>query len=111
MRSYFVNMPQFGRELNKGQILSSEENVKNVKAVEAEFKEAFETVKSVGLPEEKINARGQMTVWQRLRYLVDPGTWCSLHTLSGSDRCNHPVIEPRKLARVLDLAQVSPAPR
>ena len=22
-----------------------------------------------------------MTIWQRLRYLVDPGTWCPLHTL------------------------------
>ena len=32
-------------------------------------------------PTEKINARGQMTVWQRLEYLVDPGTWCPLHTL------------------------------
>ncbi|MCP5054549.1 MAG: glutaconyl-CoA decarboxylase subunit alpha, partial [bacterium] len=31
--------------------------------------------------EEKINARGMMTVWQRLRYLVDPGTWSPLHTL------------------------------
>ncbi len=25
--------------------------------------------------------RGEMTVWQRLEYLVDPGTWCPLHTL------------------------------
>ena len=38
-------------------------------------------VKEVGFPAEKINARGQMTVWQRIEYLVDHGTWCPLHTL------------------------------
>jgi glutaconyl-CoA decarboxylase len=42
---------------------------------------AVEAVKNAGFPAEKINARGQMTVWQRLDYLVDPGTWCPLHTL------------------------------
>jgi glutaconyl-CoA decarboxylase subunit alpha len=81
MRPYFEKMTEFGRELNKGQILSSEENVKQIKEVEAGVKEAVEKVKTVGFPEEKINARGMMTVWQRLRYLVDPGTWCPLHTL------------------------------
>ena len=81
MRPYFEKMTEFGRELNKGQILSSEENVKQIKEVEAGLKEAVEKVKTVGFPEEKINARGMMTVWQRLRYLVDPGTWSPLHTL------------------------------
>jgi glutaconyl-CoA decarboxylase len=28
-----------------------------------------------------IKKRGQLTVWERLEYLVDPGTWCPLHTL------------------------------
>ncbi len=37
--------------------------------------------KNAGLPTEKINARGSMTVWQRLEYLVDPGTWHPLHTI------------------------------
>jgi glutaconyl-CoA decarboxylase len=81
MRPYFEKMTEFGHELNKGQILSSEENVKKIKEVEAGIKEAVEKVKTVGFPEEKINARGMMTVWQRLRYLVDPGTWSPLHTL------------------------------
>ena len=35
MRQYFEKMEEFGAELNKGQILSSEENVKNIKEVEA----------------------------------------------------------------------------
>ena len=49
-----------------------------------------------GLPEEKINARGQMTVWQRLEYLLDPGTWCPLHTLynpENNEECTTNVID------------------
>ncbi len=81
MRPYFEKMPEFGAALNEGQIKSTEENVEQIKKVEAEVKEAVEKVKKAGFPEEKINARGQMTVWQRLNYLIDPGTWRPLHTL------------------------------
>jgi len=81
MRPYFQNMKPFGRELNEGERLSTEENTKKVREVEAEFKAAFEKTEQVGLPEEKINARGQLTVFQRLNYLLDPGTWRPLHTL------------------------------
>jgi len=81
MRPYFEKMAEFGRELSEGQKKSSEKNRKDIQAVEADLKKAVEAVKAAGFPEEKINARGQMTVWQRLRYLVDPGTWCPLHTL------------------------------
>jgi glutaconyl-CoA decarboxylase len=38
-------------------------------------------VEQTGLPAEKINARGSMTVYQRLEYLVDPGTWQPLHSI------------------------------
>ncbi|WP_300460267.1 carboxyl transferase domain-containing protein [Desulfobacula sp.] len=81
MRQYFEKMTEFGVELNKGQLLSSEENVKNVREVEAGIDAEIEKVKNAGLPTEKINARGVMTVWQRLEYLVDPGTWTPLHTI------------------------------
>ncbi|BBO74863.1 glutaconyl-CoA decarboxylase subunit alpha [Desulfosarcina widdelii] len=81
MRPYFEKMPAFGRELNAGQIKSAEENVNQIKELEALLKKEAEKVKQAGFSEEKINARGQMTVWQRLNYLVDPGTWCPLHTL------------------------------
>ena len=81
MRQYFEKMTEFGAELNKGQLLSSEENVKNVKEVEAGIDVEVEKVKNAGMPTEKINARGVMTVWQRLEYLIDPGTWNPLHTL------------------------------
>ena len=81
MRPYFEKMQDFGTDLSPGQIKSNQENVKKIKDVEEEIRKEVEKVKNVGLPEEKINARGQMTIWQRLRYLVDPGTWCPLHTL------------------------------
>jgi glutaconyl-CoA decarboxylase subunit alpha len=81
MRQYFKKMNTFGRELNPGQIKSTEENVKQIKAVEADVAGAIEKVKNAGFTPEQINARGQWTVFQRLEYLVDQGTWCPLHTL------------------------------
>jgi glutaconyl-CoA decarboxylase len=81
MRPYFEKMKDFGTDLSPGQIKSNQENVQKIKEVEEKIRKEVEKVKTVGLPEEKINARGQMTIWQRLRYLVDPGTWCPLHTL------------------------------
>ncbi len=81
MRQYFEKMTLFGNKLTGGQLKSSDENVKKIKEVENELKESVKKVENAGFPEEKINARGQMTVWQRLRYLIDPGTWTPLHTL------------------------------
>lgn len=81
MRPYFETMPHFGRELTEGQKKSTEENIAKLKEVESQIQAEIEKVKSAGFPEEKINARGMLTVWQRLQYLLDPGTWCPLNTL------------------------------
>jgi glutaconyl-CoA decarboxylase len=81
MRPYFEKMNEFGKELKEGQIKSTAASGKQIQEVEAQVAEAVEKVKKAGLPAEKINARGQLTVWQRLEYLVDPGTWNPLHTL------------------------------
>jgi glutaconyl-CoA decarboxylase subunit alpha len=81
MRQYFEKMTDFGAPLKKGQIKRGEENEAFLKEVEKEIRDAVEGIKNTGFSEEKINARGEMTVWQRLDYLVDPGTWCPLHTL------------------------------
>jgi len=81
MRPYFEKMKEFGKELKEGQIKSTAASGKQIQEVEAQVAEAAEKVKKAGLPAEKINARGQLTVWQRLEYLVDPGTWNPLHTL------------------------------
>jgi glutaconyl-CoA decarboxylase len=81
MRPYFEKMTEFGHVLKKGRRKSTEENVSNIKKIEEDVADEVTRVKLAGFPEEKINARGQMTVWQRLEYLVDPGTWYPLHTL------------------------------
>ncbi len=81
MKPYFEKMTEFGHALKKGRIKSTEENLNSIKKIEEDVADEVNRVKLAGFPEEKINARGQMTVWQRLEYLVDPGTWCPLHTL------------------------------
>ena len=81
MKPYFQKMKEFGQALKEGQIKSTEASVRQIQKVEAQLAEAVEKVKNAGMPAEKINARGQLTVWQRLNYLVDPDTWCPLHTL------------------------------
>jgi glutaconyl-CoA decarboxylase len=86
MRPYFEKMKEFGQKLREGQIKSTAASVKKIQEVEAQVEEAVEKVKNAGLPTEKINARGQLTVWQRLEYLVDPGTWNPLHTLYNPEK-------------------------
>jgi glutaconyl-CoA decarboxylase len=81
MRPYFAKMPDLGRTLRDGERARAEDNLQTLKAAEAEVAKAVEAVHNAGFPTAKINARGEMTVWQRLEYLVDPGTWCPLHTL------------------------------
>jgi len=81
MRSYFEKMTEFGKPLTEGQIKQSQESVKEIKEVEKSLAAEVERVKKAGLPEEKLKARGEWTVYQRLEYLLDPGTWCPLHTL------------------------------
>ena len=81
MQSYFEKMKEFGSALKPGMIKSRENSVKLLKDVEAEVDKAVEKVKNVGLPTAEINKRKQLTIWQRLEYLLDPGTWTPLNTL------------------------------
>ena len=81
MRPYFEKMTPFGKPLSDSQKESAKENVAEIKEVEQQVAEAIDAVKNAGLPAEIIKKRGQMTVWERLEYLIDPGTWCPLHTL------------------------------
>jgi glutaconyl-CoA decarboxylase subunit alpha len=85
MRPYFERMAQFGKSLNESKIKETDENVAKIKQIEQELALEIEKVKNAGLPTEKINARGQWTVWQRLEYLVEPGTWCPLHSIFNPD--------------------------
>jgi glutaconyl-CoA decarboxylase len=81
MRPYFEKMADFGKPMTERQIQNSEENVKKIREVEKEIAEAVKKVKEAGISTAEINKRGEMTVYQRLEYLLDPGTWCPLHTL------------------------------
>ena len=74
-------MNPIGKALTDKQKADSEENVRQIQEVEKQVEEAIEAVKNAGIPAEKIKKRGQMTVWERIDYLIDPGTWVPLHTL------------------------------
>ena len=80
MPSYFQNMPQLGTPLST----ANEENVKSMREVEAGIDEKIEAALSAGRSDESLNAAGQMTAMQRLKVLVDEGTWCPLNSLSSS---------------------------
>ncbi|MBI4318348.1 MAG: glutaconyl-CoA decarboxylase subunit alpha [Chloroflexi bacterium] len=81
MRPYFEKMTEFGKPLSDGLKKRMQENVTQIKEVEQALAEAVVKVKNAGLPAETLNKRGEWTVHQRLEYLLDPGTWCPLHTL------------------------------
>jgi glutaconyl-CoA decarboxylase len=81
MRPYFEKMTDLGKPLSDAQKKRMEESVKQIKEVEKGLAEAVAKVKNAGLPAETLNKRGEWTVYQRLEYILDPGTWCPLHTL------------------------------
>jgi glutaconyl-CoA decarboxylase len=81
MKPYFENMTPFGNPLSESQKASAKENVAKIKEVEKDVAAAVAAVKNAGIPAEMIKKRGQTTVWERIEHLVDPGTWCPLHTL------------------------------
>jgi glutaconyl-CoA decarboxylase len=81
MRPYFEHMDELGKKLKAGRIKRAAESLAKLRETEAAIDSEKQKVEEVGFPTEKINARGWMTVWQRLEYLVDTGSWRPLHTL------------------------------
>ncbi|MBU1276773.1 MAG: glutaconyl-CoA decarboxylase subunit alpha [Proteobacteria bacterium] len=81
MHPYFKNMPTFGKALTDKKKAKAEDNKKSILEVEAKVAEETLRVKNAGLPAEKVHSRGQMTVWDRIEHLVDPGTFRPLHIL------------------------------
>jgi glutaconyl-CoA decarboxylase len=81
MRPYFEKMAGFGKELKENRIIRTKESRAKLEAVEAEISAARKARQDAGIPAAKINGRGMLTVWQRLEYLVDEGSWCPLHSL------------------------------
>ena len=81
MKPYFENMQQFGKELKQVRIKRATPSMEQLKQVQAGIEERKKDVENAGFSTEQINKRGAMTVWQRLEYLIDPGTWRPLHSL------------------------------
>lgn len=74
-------MTEFGKPLSDSVKKRMQENAQQIKGVEKQLAEAVEKVKKAGLPAEALNKRGEWTVYQRLEYLLDAGSWRPLHTL------------------------------
>jgi glutaconyl-CoA decarboxylase subunit alpha len=81
LRPYFEKMPEIGKPLSEGEVRRSKENVDLIRAEEEVLAGEIDRVRKAGIPAEKIHERGGMTIYDRLDYLVDAGTWNPLHTL------------------------------
>jgi len=76
MRPYFEKMQDWGKPVKPNPA-----NAEEIKKVEKEIEDLIEQKKKAGLPQETLNKRGEWTVYQRLDYILDPGTWAPLHML------------------------------
>ncbi|GHV54604.1 glutaconyl-CoA decarboxylase subunit alpha [Deltaproteobacteria bacterium] len=81
LKPCFAGMPQIGEALSASMLTYFKDNAVLIGREEQALAEAVDAVKRAGLPAETIHKKGQMTAHERLAYLVDPGTWCPLHTL------------------------------
>jgi glutaconyl-CoA decarboxylase len=81
MKSYFTKMDDIGKPLRPAQIERMQANVAQAESVMKEIDAEVERIKNYGIPAEKVHERGEMTVWDRIEYIVDPGTFCPLHTI------------------------------
>ena len=81
LRPYFEKMPDIGKPLSDAELRRSKENLELVREQEAILVKENERVKNAGIPAAKIHERGGMTIYDRLDYLVDEGTWSPLHSL------------------------------
>ncbi len=81
LRPYFETMPDIGRTLNEAEVRRAQENLELIREQQAILAQENDRVKNAGIPAAKIHERGGMTIYDRLEYLVDEGTWCPLHTL------------------------------
>jgi glutaconyl-CoA decarboxylase len=81
MHQYFAKMDPLGAPLAAPDVEEMAENRERVAAMLKDLDAEVLRVKGAGLPAEKIRERGEMTVWDRIEYLVDPGSFRPLHTL------------------------------
>lgn len=81
LRPYFEKMADIGTALTDADVQRTLENIELIEEQEQIIAKEVERVKNAGIPAKKIHDRGSMTIYDRLDYLVDEGTWSPLHTL------------------------------
>jgi glutaconyl-CoA decarboxylase len=81
MKQYFEKMDPLGKPLSPKQIESMNDNVVQAEEVMKRIDAEQERIKNFGVPLATMRERGEMTVWERIEYLVDTGTFCPLHTI------------------------------
>ncbi|HET58182.1 MAG TPA: glutaconyl-CoA decarboxylase subunit alpha [Deltaproteobacteria bacterium] len=86
MKPYFEKMDDLGKPLRPAQLERMKENRTRIEEMMALVDAETDRIRNVGVPDEKLHKRGQLTVWERIEYLVDPGTFCPLHTIFDPDR-------------------------
>ena len=87
MRPYFAKMDDLGKPLRPAQRERMKENIAAIEAVMKSVDAEEERIKNVGIPVDLVHKRGEMTVWERIEYLVDPGTFRPLaHDLRPRER-------------------------
>jgi len=77
LHPYWKEMPPIGKALAR----ELKKNIEEIKEAEAVVANEVDRVKNNGKATEKMNEKGEWSAWQRIEYLVDPGTWCPLHTI------------------------------
>ena len=81
MRQYFEKMDDLGKPLSQQQIKGMQENLARIEEVMKRVDAEADRIKNFGVSFETLKQRGEMNVWERIEYLVDPGTFCPLHTI------------------------------
>jgi glutaconyl-CoA decarboxylase len=81
MRQYFEKMDPLGKPLSPKQMESMKDNIERIEEMMRQIDAEGERIKNVGVPLKIMHERGEMSVWERIEYLVDPGTFRPLHSI------------------------------
>ncbi|MBN1473458.1 MAG: glutaconyl-CoA decarboxylase subunit alpha [Syntrophaceae bacterium] len=81
MKQYFEKMDPLGKPLSPKQLESMKDNLAQAEEMMKRIDAEQDRIQNFGVTADKIHERGEMTVWERIEYLVDPGTFCPLHTI------------------------------
>ncbi len=85
MKQYFQKMDDLGKPLKPAVIDRMKDNVARIEEIMGEIDREADRIKNFGVSTEELHKRGEMTVWERIEYLVDPGTFTPLHTIYDPD--------------------------